>query len=111
MDMVGRLGESLEVGGEKTSPAWPALLQEAAPADLALEHPASVTGRSDHAHWYRQGIPVLFFFTGLHDDYHRSSDEFETINLEGMERIGTLILGVALRLADGAEIPAVPKET
>ena len=110
MDMVGRLGDKpLEVGGETTSPAWPGLLSTATPEGLSLKHPASVTGRSDHAHWFRQGIPVLFFFTGLHADYHRSSDEFEGIDHDGMAKIGELVLGVTLQLADGVAIPAVPK--
>ncbi len=110
MDMVGRLSsDGVEVGGEKTSPAWPALLAEAAPAELTVTHPAAVTGRSDHAHWFKRGVPVLFFFTGLHGDYHRTSDEFERVNTEGMRSIGTLVLGVTKALADGAEIPAIEK--
>lgn len=111
MDMVGRLAdEGVEVGGEKTSPAWPALLAAAKPESLKMKHPEAVTGRSDHAHWFRQGIPVLFFFTGLHADYHRTSDEFETLNLPGISNIGALVLGVTLSLADGADIPAAPKK-
>ncbi|MBV1860738.1 MAG: M28 family peptidase, partial [Nannocystaceae bacterium] len=111
MDMVGRLAEEgLEVGGEKTSPAWPALLAESAPESLRIKHPEAVTGRSDHAHWFRQGIPVLFFFTGIHSDYHRTSDEFDTLNLEGITEIGELVLGVTLALAEGAEVPATPKK-
>ncbi len=109
MDMVGRLGdEGLQVGGEKTSPAWPELIAASAPEALTITHPASVTGRSDHAHWFRQGIPVLFFFTGLHADYHRTSDEVSTINLQGIADIGTLVLGLTKALADGADIPRVP---
>ncbi|MGH1346863.1 MAG: M20/M25/M40 family metallo-hydrolase [Nannocystales bacterium] len=111
MDMVGRLAEDgVEVGGEKTSTAWPGLIAAATPKDLEIKHPASVTGRSDHAHWFRQGIPVLFFFTGLHADYHRTSDEFETLNLDGIAEIGELVLGITLALAEGAEIPATPKK-
>jgi len=106
MDMVGRLGaDGLDVGGEKTSPAWPDIIERHTPASLTVKHPAAVTGRSDHAHWFRQGIPVLFFFTGLHDDYHRTSDELDTLNMAGISDIGTLVLGVALELADGAPIP------
>lgn len=110
MDMVGRLGDDgLQVGGEKTSPAWPTIIAESAPASLQIVHPESVTGRSDHAHWFRRGVPVLFFFTGLHDDYHRTSDELDTLNLSGMADIANLILGVTMELANGAAIPAVPK--
>ncbi len=110
MDMVGRLAEDgVEVGGEKTSAAWPALIAAAAPDSLKVKHPEAVTGRSDHAHWFRQGIPVLFFFTGLHADYHRTSDEFDTLNLSGIADIGELVLGVTLALADGAEVPAAQK--
>lgn len=110
MDMVGRLGEEgLQVGGEKTSAAWPAMIAAKAPASLDIVHPKSVTGRSDHAHWFRRGVPVLFFFTGLHEDYHRTSDELETLNLEGMADIADLILGITMELADGAAIPPVPR--
>ncbi len=109
MDMVGRLGpEGLEVGGEKTSAAWPALLAASTPASLKVQHPDAVNSRSDHAHWFRQGIPVLFFFTGLHADYHRTSDEFEALNMSGIAEIGALVLGVTMALAEGAEIPATP---
>lgn len=111
MDMVGRLAEEgLEVGGEKTSAAWPALIAAAAPKSLKIKHPEAVTGRSDHAHWFRQGIPVLFFFTGLHADYHRTSDEFEALNMAGISDIGALVLGITLALAEGADVPALPKK-
>lgn len=110
MDMVGRLGaDGLQVGGEKTSSAWPELIAQAAPAALQITHPETVTGRSDHAHWFRQGIPTLFFFTGLHGDYHRTSDELEALNLDGIVDIGALVLGLTLELADGAPIPPIPK--
>lgn len=110
MDMVGRLGEEgLQVGGEKTSAAWPEMIAAKSPPSLNIVHPKSVTGRSDHAHWFRRGVPILFFFTGLHDDYHRTSDELETLNLDGMADIATLILGITMELADGAAIPPVPK--
>lgn len=111
MDMVGRLGDDgVEVGGEKTSVAWPAIIAASKPESLKVKHPEAVTGRSDHAHWFRQGIPVLFFFTGLHADYHRTSDEFETLNLPGIADIGALVLGVTVAVADGADVPATPKK-
>lgn len=112
MDMVGKLGaDGVQVGGEKTSSAWPALIETHAPSTLSIVHPDSVTGRSDHAHWMRDGVPILFFFTGLHADYHRTSDEFDGINFEGIGQIGTLVLGVAQAAADGVAIPPMPKKS
>ncbi len=52
------------------------------------------------------GVPILFFFTGLHDDYHRTTDELALINRAGMRVIGSLVLDLAKRLGDGSPIPS-----
>jgi hypothetical protein len=91
MDMVGRLNDSsnvLTVGGYGTSPAWSTLIN---PADkktpFVIKIDSSGTGPSDHTSFYRKDIPVLFFFTGLHTDYHKPSDDFNKINYAGETRI------------------------
>lgn len=85
MDMVGRLDASkgLQVGGIGTSPSWAALLEQTAPKTVKLSYDSSGVGPSDHTSFYRKHIPVLFFFTGTHADYHKPSDDVEKINFEG----------------------------
>ncbi|MGV3483844.1 MAG: M28 family peptidase, partial [Planctomycetaceae bacterium] len=60
---------------------------------------ASGYGPSDHQSFYSKNIPVLFFFTGLHNDYHRPSDDFDKINFNGMARVTDITSGVAALLA------------
>ncbi len=91
MDMVGRLNDStktVNIGGYGTSPAWSSLLS-AISRDQAFisKYDSSGTGPSDHTSFYRKDIPVLFFFTGAHPDYHRPSDDADKINYTGEYRI------------------------
>ena len=87
MDMVGRLNDStkvLTVGGYGTSPWWGQLFGGLnLKKSLVLKYDSSGTGPSDHTSFYRKDIPVLFFFTGLHGDYHRPTDDFDHINYMG----------------------------
>ncbi len=93
MDMVGRLNDStkaLTVGGYGTSPKWgefynSTLLKEK--QDFLFKYDSSGTGPSDHTSFYRKDIPVLFYFTGLHTDYHKPSDDAERINYNGTAKI------------------------
>src|SRR5688572_3446161 len=87
MDMVGRLNDStrsLAVGGFGTSPSWASVIkpnEKKSPFIIKID--SSGTGPSDHTSFYRKDIPVLFFFTGQHKDYHRPSDDAERINYDG----------------------------
>ncbi len=54
---------------------------------LGIRIDSSGTGPSDHSSFYRKDIPVLFYFTGLHTDYHKPSDDADKINYSGMVRI------------------------
>lgn len=88
MDMVGRLSDSsktLTVGGYGTSPAWGSLFQDALKKqkNFTVKFDSSGTGPSDHTSFYRKDIPVLFFFTGLHTDYHKPTDDGDKINYTG----------------------------
>jgi hypothetical protein len=86
MDMVGRLNDSsrtVTIGGFGTSPAWNSLLTTARNPGFRVKYDSSGTGPSDHTSFYRKDIPVLFFFTGLHTDYHRPSDDADRINYTG----------------------------
>lgn len=87
MDMVGRLNDSsraLTIGGYGTSPEWSNLFASM-PTDknFTNKYDSSGTGPSDHTSFYRKNIPVLFFFTGLHKDYHRPTDDADKINYTG----------------------------
>jgi len=86
MDMVGRLSDSsntVTVGGFGTSPAWASVLTTDKRTGFSIKKDSSGTGPSDHTSFYRKDIPVLFFFTGLHSDYHRPSDDADKINYVG----------------------------
>jgi aminopeptidase YwaD len=87
MDMVGRLNDStksLAVGGYGTSPSWASVIKPAEKKlPFVIKIDSSGTGPSDHTSFYRKDIPVLFFFTGQHRDYHRPSDDAERINYDG----------------------------
>jgi aminopeptidase YwaD len=85
MDMVGRLNDSthgLSIGGYGTSPVWGQLLTEK-DKYFTIKFDSSGTGPSDHTSFYRKDIPVLFFFTGTHSDYHKPSDDADKINYNG----------------------------
>jgi aminopeptidase YwaD len=86
MDMVGRFSDSsktITIGGVGTSPKWGTLLNGEKKMPFAIKVDSSGTGPSDHTSFYRKDIPVLFFFTGLHTDYHKPSDDFDKINYNG----------------------------
>jgi len=68
-------------------------------------HPERIYCRSDHAMYARYGVPVTFFHTGLHHDYHQVTDEPQYIDYEKMARIATLIHDVTLELGNRAERP------
>jgi len=121
MDMVGRLRNgSLFVGGVGTSPVWQPLLDKfnGTAAEASQRHPtpgiAAETGPgsrfqlgigqdgfgpSDHQSFYVKDLPVLFFFTGSHDDYHKPSDTADKINSEGARQIGELVRKIAAEIA------------
>src|SRR5690606_7458762 len=85
LDMVGRLGpKGLAIGGIYSSNDWLPLLDELGNYGMKILYEGSTTTRSDHAWWFRRQIPVLFFFTGVHPDYHRAGDELDDINVEGL---------------------------
>jgi hypothetical protein len=114
MDMVGRLRtDGLFIGGVGTSPVWKPLIDKL----NAVEPPAGAVGNgsgsrfkltfgqdgfgpSDHQSFYVRDIPVLFFFTGTHADYHKPSDTAEKINLEGIGEIAGLVRDMVIEVAN-----------
>ncbi len=98
MDMVGRYDTShkLTVGGYGTSSKWNNIWK-AASTPLIVKFDSTGSGPSDHASFYRAGVPVQFFFTGSHPDYHKATDDADKINYEGTAQIVTLayqIMGI-----------------
>ncbi len=108
MDMIGRLqNDRLIVVGSGTSPAWNSLLDEVnSSANFTLSRSESGFGASDQQSFYAHKIPVLFFFTGLHSDYHRPTDTADKINAEGEARVVNFVARCAAHIADAGERPA-----
>lgn len=89
MDMVGRLNDSthgLTIGGFGTSPVWGKIIDNNDPY-FKIKIDSAGSGPSDHTSFYRKDIPVLFFFTGTHSDYHKPSDDADKINFDGEVKI------------------------
>ncbi|MCC5821861.1 MAG: M28 family peptidase [Phycisphaerales bacterium] len=105
LDMIGRLeGKPLEIGSLNSAPAMPALADphfEASGLPIAREASVS-SGRSDHASFDAVGIPNLFFFTGLHPQYHTPDDTADLIDNEGGVRIALLAADIAMAAATKA---------
>jgi Tol biopolymer transport system component len=106
-DMVGRLRDNkLLLQGVGSSPAWAKLIEK---RNVAGGFTATLQDDpylpSDTTALYPKGIPVLEFFTGSHEEYHRPADKLETLNCEGMERIARFARGMLVDL-EKAERPA-----
>jgi len=86
MDMVGRMNDekTLAINGVGTSPSWNMSLDVANSDSLKLVKSESGVGPSDHTSFYLQDLPVLHFFTGQHEDYHKPTDDADKINYEGL---------------------------
>ncbi|HEX4998388.1 MAG TPA: M28 family peptidase [Terriglobia bacterium] len=101
-DMIGRMKDDrLFIGGVGTAAPFKGWLEEASqPLGVKLDYSESGNASSDHASFVGKHVPVLFFFTGLHADYHRPSDTADKINPTGAIEVVTLAYRVALRIAD-----------
>jgi hypothetical protein len=78
--------------------------------DYAIDadgHPSNIYCRSDHYEYARYGIPITFFTTGLHSDYHQVTDEPEYIDYEHMAKVGNLVEDVAIHVANLDHRPVV----
>lgn len=106
-DMVGRLRDNkLYVGGVGTSPVFREILEKANHTQLALAFQPSGYGSSDHTSFYVKNVPVLFFFSGLHADYHKPTDLPERIQYADQARAADLAMHAAMELAARPERPA-----
>ena len=101
LDMVGRLkDQKLTIGGVGTATEFRKMIETAnapagAPQRFALQLNDDGYGPSDHSSFYSKQIPVLFFFTGTHDDYHMPSDTADKINYDGEARVVTFVAELA----------------
>jgi len=97
MDMIGRLNDekSLIVYGTGTSTDWKVILDDINGYKFSLTFNDEGYGPSDHSSFYGKEIPVLFFFTGTHTDYHKPSDDADKINTAGEEDVLKYIFDVA----------------
>ena len=108
MDMVGRLkaDNKLIVYGTATSPRWePELTQFNRQNNFHLIFKPEGFGPSDHSSFYAKKIPVLHFFTGEHPDYHRPSDDWDKLNIDGLARVTEIIEKVVSATVAAPERP------
>jgi hypothetical protein len=114
VDMIGRnAADSIVVIGQEYSTLGP-LVQEVAAAhpELGLTVAQDIWPeqrfffRSDHYNFARKDIPALFFFAGVHEDYHRPSDHVEKIDTDKTARVARLIFYTAYEIANRSTAPA-----
>jgi Trypsin-like serine proteases, typically periplasmic, contain C-terminal PDZ domain len=102
LDMVGRLRQKrLIVYGSRSAKEFPKLLDSLNwYAGFDLKAQGDGYGPSDQSSFYAAGRPVLHFFTDLHEDYHRTTDDWQKINVEGFGQVATFVTGVVTALAN-----------
>ena len=107
MDMIGRMNaeRSLIVYGTGTSSGWKDILNEDNTDSLKLSFNDEGFGPSDHSSFYTKKIPVLFFFTGTHEDYHKPSDDADKINYEGEKEVLDYVYNVFNTIDNNEEKP------
>jgi Tol biopolymer transport system component len=101
MDMVGRMRDNrLSVLGTDSAQEWEAMVAPLCDAArVVCQMSGDGYGPSDQTPFYAAGVPVLHFFTGVHDDYHKPSDDTERINAGGGAQVAALAAEVTAELA------------
>lgn len=108
MDMVGRLSNDnkLSIGGIKTATSFEPLVKKLnRKYNFKTSYFNDGYGPSDHMAFYLKNIPVLFFFTGIHDDYHRPSDDSYKINYLGIDKIVSFVKDITLNIDKNTQKP------
>jgi aminopeptidase YwaD len=112
MDMIGRLRNGkVYVGGIGSGSTFKPIVEKAA-KDYGLDDDltgSGVDGSSDHTSFLVKGVPTLFFFSGLHSDYHKPSDTWDKINADDAVKLLGEIDEIATTLADATNRPAFVK--
>lgn len=100
LDMIGRLNEEkrIMVGGVGTAPDFVPTVNSLK-GNLTVKQDSAGIGPSDHTSFYLKNIPVLFFFTGQHSDYHKPSDDTEKVNFSGEKQV----LDFAIRIIEALD--------
>ncbi|HKV82876.1 MAG TPA: M28 family peptidase [Candidatus Sulfotelmatobacter sp.] len=108
MDMIGRIkDEKVYIGGVGTGSTFKAVLEQAQKeAPFKIEYSAGGYSSSDHTSFVTKKIPVLFFFSGLHSDYHKPSDTWDKINGPSAASLLDMVESVAVQLANTDQPPA-----
>ncbi|MGA1401097.1 MAG: M28 family peptidase [Phycisphaerales bacterium] len=106
LDMIGRLrNDEIVVGGVRSGEG---LLERIRPhleaSDLLVRADPSGRGPSDHSNFYGASIPVLFFFTGVHESYHQPGDRGHTVNPAGAAKVMALVENILLDLVSGEKV-------
>jgi hypothetical protein len=108
MDMIGRMrNDRVEVSGVRTARGlrrW--VSQQNAAPSLALDFQWEIKENSDHYPFFSANVPFVMLHTGLHDDYHRPSDDVEKLNFDGVARVSQLMLAMVLEAANADSLPA-----
>jgi len=107
MDMIGRIrDDKVYIGGVGTGSNFKTVLEQAQKDNpFTVEYSAGGYSSSDHTSFVSKQIPVLFFFSGLHSDYHKPSDTWDKINASSATRLLDVVENVALQLADAQGRP------
>ncbi len=102
LDMIGRLrGDRVEVYGGRTMTGLRRILAEAnRETGLELVIDWDIVDDSDHFPFIESRVPTVMLHTGLHDEYHRPSDDVQLVNTAGVEAVARLALGVVTAVAD-----------
>jgi hypothetical protein len=110
VDMIGRLRDTLYVGGVDSGSGLRAIVGDATrDARVAAELRGDPFAPSDHTSFYLAGRPVLFFFTGAHADYHRPTDTWDKLNADGLRAVTDVIARVIEAVAAAPVAPAYAK--
>jgi Peptidase family M28/PDZ domain/PA domain len=108
MDMIGRIkDDKVYIGGVGTGSTFKGILEQAQKdTPFKIEYSAGGYASSDHTSFVTKKIPVLFFFSGLHSDYHKPSDTWDKINPTSAARLLDMVGNVLVQLASAPDAPA-----
>jgi len=108
MDMIGRIkDDKVYIGGVGTGSTLKAVLEQAqAKSNFKIEYSPGGYSASDHTSFVTKRIPVLFFFSGLHSDYHKPSDTWDKINPQAAAHLVDVVGSAGLQLASASDRPA-----
>lgn len=108
MDMVGRLGcqgDTISILGVGTSTVWSGLIDKLEPIDLHCKKIQGAPPFSDHAPFVKKEIPIIYFTTGIHKQYHTPADDSEFVNYQGMDKILNYIRAF---MREAEKLPEIP---